>query len=69
MGDAGACWYNAVAERFFGSLKHDWILKAHQPTREHMANDACAYTKYYNFDLLHSSNNDLSQINYNNLAN
>ena len=27
MGDVGACWDNAVVERFFGSLKHDWILK------------------------------------------
>jgi transposase InsO family protein len=25
MGDVGACWDNAV-ERFFGSLKHDWIF-------------------------------------------
>ncbi|WP_155731001.1 DDE-type integrase/transposase/recombinase, partial [Pseudoalteromonas luteoviolacea] len=27
MGDVGACWDNAVVERFFGSLKHDWLLK------------------------------------------
>ena len=69
MGDVGACWDNAVVERFFGSLKHDWILKVHQPTREHMMNDVCAYIKYYNFDRLHSSNNDLSPIQYENLAN
>ena len=36
MGDVGACWDNAVVERFFGSLKHDWILKIAQPTRAHM---------------------------------
>ena len=36
MGDVGACWDNAVIERFFGSLKHDWILRVTQPTREHM---------------------------------
>jgi len=36
MGDVGACWDNAVVERFFGSLKHDWVLKVHQPTREYM---------------------------------
>ena len=30
MGDVGACWDNAVVERFLGSLKHDWILKLHQ---------------------------------------
>ena len=33
MGDVGACWDNAVVERFFGSLKHDWIFKVAQPTR------------------------------------
>ena len=27
MGDVGACWDNAFTERFFGSLKHDWIFK------------------------------------------
>ncbi len=31
MGDVGACWDNAVVERFFGSLKHDWIFKVAQP--------------------------------------
>lgn len=69
MGDVGACWDNAVVERFFGSLKHDWIFKVHQPTREHMATDVKDYIKYYNQDRLHSSNNDLSPIEYENLAN
>jgi len=27
MDDVGAYWDNAVVERFFGSLKHDWIFK------------------------------------------
>ena len=69
MGDVGVCWNNAVVERFFGSLKHDWILKAHQPTREHMTNDVCPYIKYYNVDRFHSANNDLSPIQYESLAN
>ena len=29
MGDVGACCGNAVVERFFGSLKHDWLFKVH----------------------------------------
>jgi len=33
MADAGACWDNAVVDRFLGSLKHDWIFKVAQPTR------------------------------------
>jgi putative transposase len=36
MGSVGACWDIAVAEQFFGSLKHDWVLKVHQPTCENI---------------------------------
>lgn len=64
MGDVGACWDNAVVERFFGSLKHDWILKVVQPTREHMKQDVADYIRYYNKDRLHSTNGSLSPINY-----
>ena len=60
MGDVGACWDNAVVERFFGSLKHDWIFKIVQPTRQHMRQDVSKYIKYYNEDRLHSANDDLS---------
>ncbi len=64
MGDVGACWDNAVVERFFGSLKHDWLFKVHQPTREHTKEDVLAYMRYYNLDRLHSANNDMSPVNY-----
>ncbi len=64
MGDVGACWDNAVVERFFGSLKHDWILKVSQPTREHMKYDVADYIRYYNKDRLHTANGSLSPINY-----
>ena len=43
MGDVGACWDKAVVERFFGSLKHDWIFKIAQPTRDHMKQDVATY--------------------------
>ena len=66
MGDVGACWENAVMERFFGSLKHDWILKVHQPTREHLKQDVADYMRYYNSERLHTSNNDMSPIDYEN---
>jgi len=66
MGDVGACWDNAVVERFFGSLKHDWIFKTAQPTREHMRKDVAAYMKYYNVERLHTKNGDKSPINYEN---
>ena len=64
MGDVGACWDNAVVERFFGSLKHVWLLKVPQPTREHMENDVTAYMQYYNLDRLHTANGDRSPIDY-----
>lgn len=64
MGDVGACWDNAVVERFFGSLKHDWLLKVPQPTREHMRNDVMAYMRYYNLERLHTANGDLSPVEY-----
>ena len=64
MGSTGACWDNAVVERFFGSLKYDWILKVDQPTRDHMTKDVTDYIRYYNNDRLHTSNNDMSPANY-----
>ena len=64
MGDVGSCWDNAVFERFFGSLKHDWLLKVSQPILEHMKNDVTAYMRYYNLERLHTANGDLSPIEY-----
>lgn len=66
MGDVGACWDNAVVERFFGSLKHDWILKVPQPTRRHMKKDVAEYMRYYNLERLHTANDDLSPVEYEN---
>ncbi len=64
MGDVGACWDNAVVERFLGSLKHDWLLKVPQPTREHMRNDVMAHMRYYNLERPHTANGDLSPVEY-----
>lgn len=64
MGDVGACWDNAVVERFFGSLKHDWILKVAQLTRAHLRADVAQYMRYYNMDRLHSHNGDLSPVQF-----
>ena len=66
MGSTGACWDNAVVERFFGSLKHEWLFKVHQPTREHMKQDVTAYMHYYNLKRLHTANGDRTPIEYEN---
>jgi len=69
MGDVGACWDNAVVERFFGSLKHDWILKVHHATREEMTHDVAAYMRCYNLDRLHTANGDMSPVEVENCKN
>ncbi len=51
---------------FFGSLKHDWIFKIAQPTREHMKMDVAVHMRYYNLERLHTANGDQSPINYEN---
>ena len=64
MGDVGTCRDNAVVERLFGSLKHDWIFKVAQPTREQMMQDVTAYMRYYNQERLHSSNDNMSSVKF-----
>ncbi len=62
MGDVGACWDNAVMERFWGSLKHEWLLLVPQPTRAYMEHDVAMYIRYYNLDRHHAANGDLSPV-------
>ncbi len=50
----------AVVERFLESLKHDWVFKIAQPTREHMRKDVAAYMRYYNPERRHTENGDQS---------
>jgi len=66
MGDVGTCYDNAIVERFFGSLKHDWIFKVHQPTSEFMKQDVAKYIKDYNLDRLHTANGDMTPANFEN---
>ncbi|EEO7838116.1 transposase [Salmonella enterica] len=64
MGDVGACWDNAVMERFWGSLKHEWLLLEPQPTRACMKQDVATYIRYYNLDRNHAANGELSPVSY-----
>ena len=50
----GACWDNAVVERFFGSLKNEWLLNRKHLKRETMKQDVEASIKYDNHKRLHS---------------
>lgn len=66
MGSTGACWDNAVIERFFGSLKHDWLFKQNILNREEMRKDIAEYIRYYNLKRLHTYNGNMSPVEYEN---
>ena len=64
MSGRGACLDNAVVERFFGSLKNEWLLNIYHLTRCDMKEDVEAYIRYYNQIRLHRSNGDCSPIEF-----
>uniref|UniRef100_UPI00047756B6 IS3 family transposase n=1 Tax=Thiofilum flexile TaxID=125627 RepID=UPI00047756B6 len=75
MSGVGACWDNAVVERFFGSLKNEWLLKVNHLTRQAMKEDVEDYIRYYNHERLHTANGnqtpvefELSQLNLSGIA-
>lgn len=55
MSGKGNCYDNAVVERFFGSLKHEWLANVIHLTREGMINDVNRYIRYYNGTRLHAT--------------
>lgn len=55
MSGKGACWDNAVVERFFGSLKNEWLLNIIHLTKIGIMKDVGQYIKYYNYKRLHST--------------
>jgi putative transposase len=55
MSEKGECLDNAVAERFFGSLKHEWTSHCHYATRQEARDDIIAYIEmFYNSKRKHS---------------
>ena len=69
MSSVGACLDNAVVERFFGSLKHEWLANVIHLTRESMRLDVNGYIKYYNHERLHTTLGNMTPINYEKLQN
>ncbi len=59
-----ACLDNAVVERFFGSLKNEWLLNVVYLTRDAMKEDVEEYIRYYNHERLHTTLGDLTPIDY-----
>lgn len=62
MSGKGACYDNAVVERFFGSLKHEWLRNLTYLTRADMTQDVQTYIRYYNHQRLHTANGDLAPV-------
>lgn len=70
MSGKGNCYDNAIVERFFGSLKHEWLINIIHLTRGGMIRDVNNYIRYYNGTRLHSTlgyktpnEYEISQIN------
>lgn len=64
----GDCRDNAVMERFWDSLKHEWLLLVPQPTRAYMKQDVATYIRHYNPDRHHAANGGVSPVRYEQLA-
>ena len=55
MSEKGACLDNAVAERFFGSLKHEWTAHGYYATHQEARDDIIDYIEmFYNSRRKHS---------------
>ncbi|WP_189386845.1 IS3 family transposase, partial [Bacterioplanes sanyensis] len=64
MSRKGNCWDNAPTERFFGSLKREWLTGNIYATREHAVADVREYIAYYNARRLHTTLGDATPIEF-----
>ena len=67
MSRLGACLDNAVVERYFGSLKNEWLLNIVHLTPETRKMDVEEYIHSYNHERLHITLGYLTPIDYENL--
>ncbi|GLS88936.1 hypothetical protein GCM10007916_00030 [Psychromonas marina] len=63
MSSVGACLYNAVVERFFSSLKNEWLLNIAHLTRDAIKMDTEEYIHYDKHEPLHTTLGALTPIN------
>ncbi len=69
MSRKGKCWDNAPVERFFSSLKREWVGDQVCLTREEAVNDIKEYVAiYYNAKRLHSTLGYMTPLNYEKIA-
>lgn len=62
MSRRGQCWDNAPTERFFGTLKSEWVPRDGYSAVEEAKTDMTRFFMYYNRTRLHSYNNYLSPL-------
>ena len=62
MSGKGSRYDNAVVERFFGSLKHEWLINSTYLTRADMTQNVQAYIRYHNHQRLHTANGNLAPV-------
>ncbi|WP_441005333.1 integrase core domain-containing protein [Xanthomonas sp. WHRI 1810A] len=62
MSRRGECWDNAPTERFFGTLKSEWVPAKGYEKIEEARSDIIRFFMYYNRTRLHSYNAYLSPI-------
>ena len=69
MSRSGNVWDNAVAESFFSTLKTERTNRKHYPTRDAARADVFDFIeRFYNPTRRHSSNGNLSPINFERIA-
>lgn len=69
MSRKGNCWDNAPVERFFSSLKREWVGDQVYLTREHAVKDIKEYVAvYYNAKRLHSTLGYMTPLDYEKVA-
>lgn len=69
MSRKGNCWDNAVVERVFRSLKHEWFGERAFRTKAEAADEAIDFIgRYYNFERLHSTLNYLPPAEFERMA-
>ena len=64
MSRKGNCWDNAPTERFFRTLKYDWIEKKRYKHLKHARDDVAAFVRYYNLRRPHSTLGYMSPVEY-----
>lgn len=64
MSRKGNCWDNAPTERFFSSLKREWLTGNIYHTRDTASADVQSYINYYNSRRLHTTIADMTPIEF-----